>query len=284
MDCLVTKLKAVVNNDNLPVLNVLNDFTKEAILKSGNTGLSDDQKFALNSFFRTMGAFSNSTLWQKIDMLLLPIIGANGTPHLVVDYSGKHTMTATGYVVDQDGALETSGGAQVASIGSFASTYYLKGAGLLLSATLGTDFSSADVDINVGYKSHNIYANKNASKYSPSGDNALVAKINRSNQHPEIRYSKTVSPTTTLMLSGSEQLYSYGIDDNGNRINARNEIPIGMSNYGEMPDYYQDITEGYVGLTGASLSMIIDFNGSLSSDEVETVLTAVYHFKSAFAD
>lgn len=74
MDCLVTRLKAVVNNPNLPILETMQQFTLDAITASGNSTMTDAQKWALNHFFYQMGAISNSELWQKIKFLGLPII------------------------------------------------------------------------------------------------------------------------------------------------------------------------------------------------------------------
>ena len=49
-NCLVTKLKAVVNNPNLPVLKTdIDDFTKAAILASGNDSMTEAQKWGLDT-------------------------------------------------------------------------------------------------------------------------------------------------------------------------------------------------------------------------------------------
>lgn len=53
----------------------LDTFTLNAISESGNTGMTDAQKLALNTFFRNVGAFgSASTVWGKMDRVYIPMI------------------------------------------------------------------------------------------------------------------------------------------------------------------------------------------------------------------
>lgn len=84
-NCLVTKLKATVDNPNLPVLETLQQFTLDAIARGGNMSMSDEKKYALNHFFYEVGAIGNNALWGKFRMLLLPIIGVDKS-HIGLDY------------------------------------------------------------------------------------------------------------------------------------------------------------------------------------------------------
>lgn len=71
----------------------ISEFTKDIILKSGNTSMTMQQKSALDSFFRAIGAFGDSSnIWSKIDMLVMPLI-CTDLEHASVDYTGKHTIT-----------------------------------------------------------------------------------------------------------------------------------------------------------------------------------------------
>ena len=74
-NCLVTKLKATVNNPNLPILKTdISDFTKAAILASGNDSMTEVQKWALDTYFDRIGALNNSGAWTKIKALYIPAI------------------------------------------------------------------------------------------------------------------------------------------------------------------------------------------------------------------
>ena len=85
-NCLVTKLNAVVNNPDLPVLETMQQFTLDAITASGNASMTDAQKMALNHFFYQIGAIENTALWQKIQALALPMICGDNLTYACVNY------------------------------------------------------------------------------------------------------------------------------------------------------------------------------------------------------
>ncbi len=74
-NCLRTKLKAVIDNPNLPYLETMQQFTLDAIAESGNESMTDAQKLALNHFFYQIGAIENSGVYSKLDVISLPFIG-----------------------------------------------------------------------------------------------------------------------------------------------------------------------------------------------------------------
>ena len=76
-NCLVTQLKAVVDNPNLPILETMQQFTLDAIAASGNSTMTDTQKWALNHFFYKIGAISNSGIFAKLDILGLPFMAVS---------------------------------------------------------------------------------------------------------------------------------------------------------------------------------------------------------------
>ena len=63
------------NVGKVSVPKKLDNFTLKALEASHNTGLAEDKKQALNTFFSEMGAFgSESNLWSKFDMVYLPFL------------------------------------------------------------------------------------------------------------------------------------------------------------------------------------------------------------------
>lgn len=88
---IITLKGADFSQDNIGQITLpadLDNFTLSAISMSGNTNMSDAQKSALNDFFENIGAFgTKSTIFQKLEILMLPIICSDVTYGLV-DYKG----------------------------------------------------------------------------------------------------------------------------------------------------------------------------------------------------
>ena len=103
-NCLVTKLKASVNNPDLPIFEPMAQFTLDAITASSNSVMTDGQKVALNHFFYKIGAVSNSALWNKIVNLSLPVICNDNALTALVNY-----VDNTNYTNSQDIAFDTHG-------------------------------------------------------------------------------------------------------------------------------------------------------------------------------
>ena len=85
--CLITKLDAVVNDNTLPVLESMQQFTLDAITASGNETMSDAQKATLNHFFYQIGAIDNNALWAKIKLLLLPMVCNKNIAKSLINYT-----------------------------------------------------------------------------------------------------------------------------------------------------------------------------------------------------
>lgn len=98
-NCLVTKLNAVVNDDKLPVIETMQQFTLDAIALSGNENMTEEQKYALNHFFYQVGAIANSSLWQKIDFLFLPLI-AGEVNKIAANYKGLTLISGASVASD----------------------------------------------------------------------------------------------------------------------------------------------------------------------------------------
>lgn len=86
-NCLQKLLKVDINDSNLPILEVMQQFTLDAITASGNSSMTDAQKWALNHLFYTLGKFDDSenSIWNKISYIFLPIISTS-VDHSCVDY------------------------------------------------------------------------------------------------------------------------------------------------------------------------------------------------------
>lgn len=102
--CLVTKLKQAVNNPNLPIFvrETMQQFTLDAITASGNSGMTDEQKAALNHFFYQIGVFEadpSNTIWGKTKYLFMPIICNKVKAKTLVDYKDDGFNT---YSLDSD--------------------------------------------------------------------------------------------------------------------------------------------------------------------------------------
>ena len=92
-NCLVTKLRGTVNNPNLPVLEVMQQFTLDAITASGNSSMTDYQKWALNHFFYQIGAIDNNSLWAKVKYLAIPMICGDVNGKALRDYKNNAEVT-----------------------------------------------------------------------------------------------------------------------------------------------------------------------------------------------
>lgn len=109
-NCFKTQLKAVVDNPNLPILETMQQFTLDAIAASGNSSMTDAQKSALNHFFYAIGAINESGIWEKVNLMLMPMLAvptAGYTSNLVHDYKSKKTaIYSEDYITGINGGLE----------------------------------------------------------------------------------------------------------------------------------------------------------------------------------
>lgn len=60
----------------------LSKFTLDAIAASGKV-MTDEQKYALENFFSSVGAIDNNGIWAKLDKVYIPFIGADVTKGLI---------------------------------------------------------------------------------------------------------------------------------------------------------------------------------------------------------
>lgn len=86
--CYVTKFGTVVDNPDLTVFETMQQYTLDVIAASGNTSMTDAQKWALNHLFYTLGKFDDAddSIWNKVGMIGLPII-AGEKAKATLDYT-----------------------------------------------------------------------------------------------------------------------------------------------------------------------------------------------------
>lgn len=90
-NCFVKRYKVSVSDENLPALETMQQFTLDAITASGNSAMTDAQKWALNHFFYELGVFSvdTNTIWNKLESVVMPIL-ATDVNHCSIDYKDNH--------------------------------------------------------------------------------------------------------------------------------------------------------------------------------------------------
>lgn len=84
------------NIGHVEVTTDLSEFTKKAILASGNESLTDVQKSALNSFFKLIGAGeSGNTIASRMRFVFLPMLATNVSNALINYKDDTFTKSAT---------------------------------------------------------------------------------------------------------------------------------------------------------------------------------------------
>lgn len=90
--------------NNIGKVNVdeINEFTLAAIAASGNNDMTENQVYALNSFFKTIGAWDegDNTIFKRMNCIMLPILSKdkahafiNYTDNLVLKNSSGNDIT-----------------------------------------------------------------------------------------------------------------------------------------------------------------------------------------------
>ena len=93
----------------------LSKFTLDAIAASGKV-MTDEQKYALEYFFSSVGAIDNSGIWTKLDKVYIPFIGADVTKGLVnyKDNNLDNTLNANNLTL-VNGGVKVKGSSNVTS-------------------------------------------------------------------------------------------------------------------------------------------------------------------------
>lgn len=229
-NCLVTKLNAVVNDDTLPIIETMQQFTLDAIALSGNENMTEEQKFALNHFFYQVGAITNSSLWQKLDFIFLPLI-AGEVSKIAANYKGLTLISGT----------------------SIASDVILGNGGVITTNTIERELA---IPISYsGYNPNNISAyvsfsdnlseNPGATvgnrlvKINDSGSARLNMYLSSSSSNQRLNFGEADNPIVYGVCSygGSDYLCSLSGDDEEHTVLVKNKDKSGNS---------IDITQNYI--------------------------------------
>lgn len=281
-NCLVTRLKAEVNNDSLPVVETMQQFTLDAIARSGNNTLTDEQKIALNHFFYQIGAVSNNELWQSVDTLLLPIIGAN-KEGVRQDYKATGAfLNNSNYIVDQAGALEVSFGGSNNCTGinftPLKSTLKYRPTSFLYAGVRDSNVSSSKIG----------FATKITSNYDSIRQLEIEGSVCRVNIRRESQ-GGGLALTNTFPTDSNSNIAYYSI--NGNAVNFVVKDSNGITqNTAELTSQQkaldlsdiQATTNLYIS-NGIKFEVLISFNAALSEADRNKVISAVSDLKQAFA-
>lgn len=273
-NCLVTKLKVVVNNPNLPILEMMQQFTLDAITKSGNSSMTDSQKFALNHFFYQVGAIENTEIWSKIRTIFIPIIGATKS-NIVLDYKNDGVSIKSSYknMVDQGGALEIISGLAVLPTNYPNLTANLKGSAFCAVAIVENGISAVS-EFEVGVKTGDVRRSAGI-----AGTNKLCSKYYDSTNTATKRFSET-SATAVLCNFRRADIKGYAVKE-GNIIETTANV------YGDYDSVVSSVTNGEYKIlcsSGVKYGLLADFSSELTDDEAKTFLSASMELRNAFVE
>lgn len=263
-NCLITKLKAVVNNPNLPILETMQQFTLDAIAASGNSDMTDVQKGALNHFFYQLGKFDNGAIWNKIVGLAMPVICGDNIATAFTNYKdltviagdSRDSFSDHGYV---------SGGYKT-EYGSFSgSSYDLSVVVSIINKTGGGNFSLS----------------KSAGVYSGSTPSSLIIKSTSSNFSVNLQnlidvYGNT--PKSTVDVAGSISNQSGVV----NRALDNGQILVGTQSGERQAETQYSNASMYINGSALAPICISITAKAFTEAELEKVMFAVKDLKDAF--
>lgn len=270
-NCLLKQFKAATGNPNLPILEVMQQFTLDAIIKSGNESLTDSQKWALNHFFYQVGAIGNTGIWSKIRTIFIPIIGATKN-NIVLDYKndGVSINSSSQTMVDQGGALEVASGSAIFSTTYPNLTATLKGSAFCAVAAVG---SSMDSNTDVGVKTGAIR------RTASIASSVLCCKYEDGTTTATKRFSES-SATAILGNFGSDVIKGYAVKD-GNIIETT------AAAYGNYEGVVSSVTNGAYTIqckAGVKYGLLTEFSSELTDDEAKAFLNASVELRNAFVE
>lgn len=281
-NCLVTRLKAVVNNDSLPVLETMQQFTLDAIARSGNNTLTDEQKNALNHFFYQIGAVSNNELWQSIDNLFIPIIGAN-KEGVRQDYrtTGAY-INNSNYIVDQAGFLEvTFGGSNNATGINFTplkSVLRYRPSSFLLAGIIDSSITSSKLGFDA-----TISSNSDCQRMLEWQQNMCRLYIKRESQTESLLLNNgfpTDSNSNIAYYSINNNVVTFAMKDSNGITQNTAELTTQQQAL-DLSDVQS--TTSLLISNGIKIEVFISFNAALSDTDRNKVISAVSDLKQAFA-
>lgn len=275
--CLITKLDTIINDSSLPILETMQQFTLDAIIKSGNTSMTDEQKYALNHFFYAIGAIDNNTTWSKVRTLFLPVISSN-LDTAILDYKNDGvTINKDTRFIEQAGCLEITFGTSYNHTkidikkATLPLTKDLKDSAFLVSAIKSYPLTTQNFILGLYDNSDSILRSikTSSSVYTIDIESGVVFN----------KRFETNTDVLSVLANYTETVNGYAISTDGKIINTTN------INYGNYADVTGNITPSNYRLGIGSMNkfgIIVDFCHALTSDEIALINDAVYKLLSVF--
>jgi hypothetical protein len=268
--CLVTALLESVNNPDIPIIDTISDFTLAAITASGNNTLSNEQKFAVENFFRTIGATKNTGIWTKLDYVFLPILSTD-IEHTLVDYKTNQAVSPDSRAQWSNHGISASSGAYNTLVSS--PMYNAEDFSVVVAVNALLNNASAFSEIQLA----RYYTSESATTYSTKGNGSYVqgscsmggstwayARITQNVKSFGFVNKMDSDTNTPLILFGTES-----------GVNSGTLYPDGTFSALQNPEMLQ------LRLTpGISIGFAI-FGRALTSEELTTVLNAISTLQGA---
>lgn len=270
-NCLITRLKAVVNDDSLPVIETMQQFTLDAIAASGNTNMTDAQKWALNRFFISIGAPDNNGVFAKTKGLFLPLICNDNIVKAMYDYKNS-----TLYSVNAGVSFDSNHGL----ISDSAST-----ANIFDNNTFQfTDGRSDDLYSAVGIMSPNNSGNNTIFKTKVGGSSFIDSSISVENNFSYVvgwRTQKQLRCTLQTMCLGVVASKDINKDYHGYFITEGENVAATLTDVANPPED----TTGVVKVIPCASTVSVGayaVGTSLTDDECKVLATAIGKLVAAF--
>lgn len=284
-------LQVESTNPNLPVIEIMQQFTLDAIAASGNASMTDAQKWALNHFFYEIGAISENSLWDKINMLLIPMLAtpaAGYNTYLVHDYKSDAVglNVGDGYITGVNGGLEVArqqGDSFSTTIGSpLSSRLVLPKSAAVISMYSPGKYAADSKTLKMVY----IYNDRTKFYIGRSSSASYFVGSVESGKTVNMRCllgSNIIMSCTNIKGEpwDATTLDFFCYDENGNKINRGSAI---YPDSGTYNDHTGD-TLSSIGLNINSqqvFGLIMSFTSSLTDEESAKVCAAALELRSAF--
>lgn len=270
MNCLVTKLKATVNNPNLPVLETMQQFTLDAIAASGNNNMTDAQKWALNKFFVSIGAPDNSGVFAKTKGLFLPLICNDNIVKAMYDYKNSALYSVNeGVSFDSNHGLTANSSSTINIFGNTTFTF--------------DNGRSDDLYLAIGIMSFNESTSFTYFKTKVGSSSYIDNSIIKSGMQHTIRWrtQKMLQSTLQATCIGAVGTKDTNKDYRGYFITETENIAVNLVDF-ENPTEDTTGTVGVIPCTSLPSIGVYAVGTSLTDDECAVLATAIGKLVAAF--
>lgn len=195
------------NLGQVEITTELNEFTKAAIVASGNTSMSEEQKSALDTFFRNIGAFGGSSeIFSKIERMYIPFIcgGISFAGHDFAEKNSGVTLSAEAYALRNKGitgALESP----TANCPKIPMLVSKRDFSFFLMTTEQIDNNNQGVQVFFSYNGNSGANRFYAQMTSPGGGNVINIRLDHLNP------SSTNLIANVMQLNSDYSTRNYGL-------------------------------------------------------------------------